>query len=165
GKLLHLALNFLSVHVRLGQQHFKVGADHAVAILIGRLVVAAGGRVLSDLAEDPGIGGGGAADHNSVAASLVDEGGGVFGRAHVSVADNGDGNCVLYGGDPLPARLTGVALLAGAGMQGDGSKAGLLRDAGQLHANDVVVVPAEANLDGERDGDGGADGLEDGRDE
>ena len=67
----------------------------------------------------------------------------------------------LHGGDVLPAGLAGVAVLAGAGVEGDGVEAAVFGQLGEFDADDVFVVPAHAELDGEGNGDGGADGLED----
>ena len=128
----------------LVDQHLEVGADHAVTVCIGRDVVGAdaggllAGGVLRDLAEDPGIGGRGAADHDGVAVGGVDHGGGVLGSADVAVADDGDAHGVLDGGDVLPAGLAGVAVLAGAGVQGDGVEAAVLGEARELDADDLL---------------------------
>ena len=46
-------------------------------------------------------------------------------------------------------------------MQGDGVEAAVLGEAREVDADDVVVVPAHAELDGEGDGDGGANRAED----
>jgi hypothetical protein len=89
----------------------------------------------------------------------------VLGRAYVAVADHRDRDGVLHRGDPLPARVAGVALLAGAAMQRDGVQAAVLGDLRQLHADDVGVVPAEPELHGEGNRDGLADPLEDDLDE
>ena len=124
-----------------------------------------GGGVLGDLAEDPGIRGGGAADHDGVAVGLVDHGGGVFGSADVAVADDWNVDGVFDGCDVLPAGLAGVAVFAGASVESDGIEAAVFGDAGEIDADDVLVVPAHAELDGEGNGDGGADGLEDGLDQ
>ena len=83
------------VRCEFDEEHLEVGADHAVAVLLGGQVVAAGRGVLGNLAEDPGIGGRGAADHDGVAAGFGDHGGGVFGGADVAVADDGDVDGVL----------------------------------------------------------------------
>ena len=147
------------------RQHAEVGLDHAVAILVRGAIVAAGRGVLRDLTEDPGIGGSGAADHDGVAASLGDHGDGVLGGEDVAVSDDGDAHGVLNRGDVLPARLAGVAVLAGAGVKRDGVQAAVLSEFRQRHADDVGVVPAHAELDREGDGDSGAHALEDDLDE
>ncbi len=164
GELLHLAGGFgggraRGVGGKLGEQHLEVGADHAVAVLVGGQVVAAGGGVLRDLAEDPWIGGRGAADHHGVAAGLGDQGAGVFGGADVAIADDGDADGVFDLGDVVPAGLAGVALLAGAGVERDGVEAAVFGELRERDADDVVVVPAEAELDGERNCNRGAHGT------
>lgn len=151
----------------LVDQHLEVGADHAVAVVVGGVVVGAdagglfGGGVLGDLAEDPWIRGSGAADHDGVAVGGVDHGGGVFGGADVSITDDRDVYGVLDGGDVLPAGLAGVAVFAGAGVEGAGVEAAVFGHLREVDADDVLVVPAHAELYGERDGDRAADGLED----
>src|SRR5215813_8997815 len=97
-------------------QHLEIGADHLVAIELARAIVAAGFGVLANLAEDPRIGGRGAADHHCVASRLCDHGYRVFGRADIAVADYRDTNRVFHRGNPVPARVDAVSLLARAGM-------------------------------------------------
>jgi len=110
----------------LVDEHLEVGADHAVAVVVGGVVVGAdaggffGGGVLGDLAEYPRVRGRGAADHDGVAVGGVDHGCGVFGGADVAVADDWDVHGVFDGGDVLPAGLAGVAVFAGAGVEGAG---------------------------------------------
>ena len=75
GKLLHLAGGFAVAGVAgkilagfgFVEQHLEVGTNHAVAVGFCGAGVAAGGRVFGDLAEDPGVRRGGAADHDGVA--------------------------------------------------------------------------------------------------
>src|ERR1700733_11001011 len=102
GELLHLA-------DRVGEfffdQHLEVGADHLVAVGLGGVIVGISGGVLFDLAEDPGIRWGGAADHDGVTSSLGDHGAGVFGAADIAVADDRNLHGIFYGGDPFPAGL------------------------------------------------------------
>ncbi len=112
---------------------------------VGR-VVSPGGGVLRDLAEDPGVGGGGAADHDGVAAGLGDHGDGVLGGEDVAIADDGDADGVLDGGDVLPARLAGVAVLAGAGVQGDGVQAAVFGDACELTQTMLLSFQPMRNL-------------------
>ena len=114
-----------------------------------RLLVGAGRGVLRDLAEDPGVRGRGAADHHGVAAGLGDHRGRVFRRADVSVADHRNVHGLFYRGDPFPASLAGVGLFAGAGVQGHGIQPLGFRHARQLHADDLRIVPTQAELDGE----------------
>ena len=64
GELLHLADG---VPLVVLHQHGVILAHHLVAVLLGRLVVRAGGQILLDLPEDPRIRAGRAADHDGVA--------------------------------------------------------------------------------------------------
>src|ERR1700757_1668462 len=106
-KLLHLALRFGIFGL---DEHFKVGPDHAIAVEIRRLVVAACCRVLSDLPEDPWIRWSRAPDHYSVAAGLGNQCAGVFRAAHIAIANDRNLYRILDGSDPLPARLPRIAL-------------------------------------------------------
>ena len=81
----------------------------------------------------------------------------VFGSDDITVADDRDFDGSLDGGDAGPVGLAGVALLAGAGMQGDGVEAAIFGEFGHGDGHQVVIAPAGAVLHGERDGDGGAD--------
>src|SRR5450759_3564026 len=124
-ELLHLA--FRSGHFFF-QQHLEIGADHLVAVGFGGFVVDffrrallrwTGGdarpstaHILRNLPEDPRIRRGHAADHHGVAAGLGDDGTGVFGRTDVAIADHGNLDCLLDGGDPFPARVSAVATVS-----------------------------------------------------
>src|SRR4051812_31667252 len=95
-----------------------------------RIIISDYGAVLLDLAENPRVAWGGAADHNGVAASLRDHGAGIFGRADIAIADDGNLHGVFNGGDPFPASVPAVSLLAGAGVEGDGGQAAAFCHAG-----------------------------------
>src|SRR5262249_33528222 len=86
---------------------------------------------------------------------------GVLGSADVAVADDGDADGVLDGGDVLPAGLAGVSVFACAGVEGAGVEAAVFGHLGELDADDVGVVPSHAELYGEGNSDCGADGFED----
>ena len=101
-ELFHLALGVVAAFVagalRLAvfsgfggsiEQHLEVGADDAIAVHLRRLIVAAE-RGVCGLAEDPGIGGRGAADHHRITVGLRDHRDGVFRSADVFVADDRD---------------------------------------------------------------------------
>src|SRR5205807_3546968 len=94
------------------------GADECVRPYAGGCSI----YVLVDLAEDPRICWGHSADHYGVASGLGDYGAGIFGRTDVAIADHGNLHGLFSGCDPFPARVSAVALLAGAGVQGDSSK-------------------------------------------
>ncbi len=114
-----------------------------------------------NLAEDPRVRGGGAADHDAVAAGVLEHAHGVFGAEDVAVAHYGNRDGLLEGGDQVPVGVPGVALRASAAVQRDALQADVFGDAADLAADDVVVVPAGAELAGERDRDGAAHLAED----
>src|SRR5207237_10936894 len=103
----------------------------------------------------------GRAHHDGIAAGLLDYRGSVFRRAGVAVADDGNRDRVLHRRDVLPARLAGVAVLTRAGMQSDGVQAAVLGYLRQVYADDVGVVPAEAEFDREGNRDRRSHRLED----
>ena len=65
---------------------------------IARSVIAPGGPVLSHLAKNPRIGGGGAADHYRVATRDLHDAFGVLWRVHVAIADDGNADRLLHFG-------------------------------------------------------------------
>ena len=138
----------------------KVRANHAVAVFHRGPLVAAGGRVLRNLAKDPGVGRRGAADHHAVAASFGHHRRRSLRSADVAVADHRNLHRLLHAGDPLPARLPAIALFARAGMQRHGVQPLGFGHARQLQANNVGVVPAQAELHRERNLHRLAHGLE-----
>src|ERR1017187_9298762 len=143
GELFHFTYGIV---VRAPDEHVVIVAHHAVAVLVGGLVVGAGGQVLLNLAEDPGIGTGAAADHDGVPIGFADHADGVLGRDDIAIADHGDPDGGLDGGDAVPIGLTGVALLAGARMQGDGVEPAILGELRHGDGDQIVVVPAGAVL-------------------
>ena len=112
-----------------------------------------------------GFGGSAAADHHRVAAGLRNHGGSVFRRAHIAVADDGNCHRVLHRGNPLPVRLSAVALLAGASVQGDRSQPAVLGHLREVDVDNFLVAPAGAELHREWYGHGRAHRLEDVADE
>ena len=112
------------------------------------------------LGKNPRVGGGGAADHDGGATGLVDHARGVFGLVDVAVADDGDFHGLLDGGDDAPVRGAGVALLAGARMDGNGFDPNAFRHFGDVDGNDGIFVPAGAQFNSERNFDGAAHGFE-----
>ena len=137
-------------------QHGVVSAHHLVAILMAGLVVSAGREILRDLAEDPRIRRGRAADHDRIAVGLGHHAHGVFGRVDIAVSDDRDAHGSFHFGDARPIGLAAVALLARAGMQREGSHAAIFGQARQADRDELLVVPAGAELDGERNGNGRA---------
>src|SRR5260221_7886861 len=90
-----------------------------MAVGVGGRVVTATGGVLQHLGKDPGVGGGGAADHYGVAAGLSDHTRSVFGMVDVAIADDRDFDGLLDGGDKTPVGGGFLALLARAGVDGE----------------------------------------------
>src|SRR5690349_3703211 len=85
GELLHFAHG---VFLAMLDQHGVIFTHHLIAVLLRGLSVRAGFEVLPDLAEDPRIRTGGAADHDSVATRLADHANGIFGSENVAVTDH-----------------------------------------------------------------------------
>src|SRR3989338_8600760 len=121
------------------------------AFLQGRCrQVLSGAQVVSGLTEDPGVGEGAAADHDTVAADgehPVD----VFGRDDVAVADDGDLDHFFDLFQPMPIRLAGVSLAARAAMDRVDRRADDLFKTGQIFkkrgpvpVRDMVLDPAAA---------------------
>lgn len=130
----------------------KMLADVADFLLDGRFRRdGAGGEVRPDIAEDPGVTEGTAADHEAGAAGDVQHALGVFGGADIAIADDGD---FVDGSDDLSdaveAGLAGEAHLRGAAMNGDEGDAGLFETFGEVRGDDGGVIPTEAELAGER---------------
>src|ERR1700680_4642267 len=119
-----------------------------MALIVGGRVVPASGGVLLHLPKNPGIGGGGAADHDGVAAGFADHALGVFGRVDVAIADDGNFHRLLHGGNDTPVGGACVALNARARMDSDAFDAEAFRHFGDLDGNDGVFVPAGAEFDG-----------------
>src|SRR3984893_8227943 len=138
-----------------------VARKEPVPVGVGRDVVAAAGGVLLHLRKDPGIGGGCPADHDGVAAGLLHHALGVFRRIDVAIADHGNADGLLDRGDEVPVGLAGVALHARPWMDSDGFDADGLRELGYVDGDDRIFVPAGADLDGQGNLHGGANGAED----
>ena len=132
-----------------------------MAVGVGGRVVTATGGVLQHLGKDPGISGGGAADHDGVAAGLLHHALGVFRRVDVAIAYYGNADGLLDRGDDIPVGLAGVALHARARVNGDGFDTDGFGELGDVDGDDGVFVPTGAEFDRERNFYGGADGAED----
>src|SRR5260370_42320241 len=128
---------------------------------MGGRVVAAGGGILLHLGKDPGIGGGGAANHDGVAAGLRHHALGVFGRVDVAIADYGDAHGFLDRSDDVPVGLAGVALHARARMHRHSFHTDGFGKLGNIDGDDGVFVPAGAQLNGERNFYGSTHSVED----
>src|SRR5271170_7223885 len=106
GELLHFADG---VGHFGGEQAAEIAAEQVVAIDVSGLGVAASGEVVGDLAEDPGIGGCGAADHDGVAIGFGDHAHGVLRSANVAIADDRNFYGGFYVTNHVPVSGAGVA--------------------------------------------------------
>ena len=157
GELLHLAdcLGPLGLF-----KHREIEFHDRIAIFLGGLPVSTGAEKLIDLAEDPGVVTGGAADHDGVAGGLFDHADGIFGSDDIAVADDGDFDSVLDLGDAYPIGFASVTLLAGARVESEGGKANIFGHFGGFDMDELIVVPAGAEFHRKWNGDGGLDGFE-----
>ena len=103
-------------------------------------------QVMRRPAEDPRISPCGTADGHPVAARLYQHLLRGLRPRHISVSDHGNLHRGLHLGDDVPVRLSGIELLSRPSMYGDGGRAALLGDVGQLHRIDMLLVKAFADL-------------------
>ena len=162
GELFHFADGVALAAV---EEHGVVLAHHAVSVVVTSLGIGAGGQVFLDLAEDPGVGAGGTADHDGVAARLGDYADGILGGDDVAVADDGNLYSSFDLGDAGPVGFSAVTLLAGAGVEGNRLETAVLGEAPHADGDQLLVIPAGTELHSERNGDGGANFTEDALDE
>src|SRR5947209_11525130 len=125
-ELLHLAGRAVAVFC---DQHAEIGTDHLEAVGFRRIIVTSGIAVLANLAEDPRIRRSSTADHDGVAPGLLHYGDRIFRRADITIADHRNGYGIFDRGNPLPAGIAALALLAPAGVQGYGLQAARLAHA------------------------------------
>src|SRR5271154_6254508 len=85
-------------------QAAEISGEQAVTVELGRLVVASGRDVLSDLAEDPRIRRCGAADHHGIATSFCDHAHGILRSANVAVSDYWNTDSLLHVANYRPIR-------------------------------------------------------------
>jgi len=142
--LLHLHQRVLLAEVLADQGH--VARDDAG--LVGALTLPR--ERVEGLVEDPGAAERAAADHHGGAPSLGRHPPRLLHRAHVAVTGDRHAHRVHDFPDDGPRGLTGEALRARARVHGDGVHALGLRHLGHLDRVQVLVVPAAADLDGER---------------
>ena len=100
----------------------------------------------ADLREHPGVALRGAADHHVRAAGFFQHAPGVRARAHVAIAQNGNVHGAHDFGDDPPVGLSGVELIARAGVDGHGARALAFANAGHFGGVDAGCVPAGAYL-------------------
>ncbi len=117
-------------------------------------------EVVTGFLEDPGIGHGGAADHDAANAGLGATDFDVGSGGDVAIADDRDGDGVGDLADDVPVGEAGVALGAGSAVDGDGGHAAVLKAGGDFEGVDLGGVPADADFGGDGDASG-ADGVGD----
>src|SRR3989338_2822329 len=112
--------------------------------------VLSGAQVVSGLTEDPGVGEGAAADHDTVAAD-GEHPLRVFRGDDVAVTNDGDRDHFFDLLQPMPIRLAGVGLAARAAVDGDRFGAGLLDHARNVFDHDTAGVPPQTGFHGDRE--------------
>ena len=136
-----------------GQGHLLHHQLHAFFQRRGRLICP-GLQVLPHLPEQPRGPQGAPTDHDEIAAGGFVQGLGGFGAHHIAVANDRDGNRVFHLADDLPIHRGSVHLLPGPAMNRHGISPGGFGHLGKFHGVDVAVIPALAELDGDRDAAG-----------
>src|SRR5271169_6913201 len=131
-----------------------------MALGLGGRVVPATGGVLLHLPENPGVGGGSAANHHGVAAGFANHPLGVFGSIDVTITNDGNSHRLLHGGDDAPVGSARIALQARARVHGDAFDADVFRHFCDFDRHDRIFVPAGSQLDGQGNFDGGANHFE-----
>ena len=111
--------------------------------------------------ENPGIPFSGPADHDAVAARLIEQCLRFFRGIHVAVSNDRNGNRLFHLADDLPVRFTGIILLPRPAMNGDGSRSGGFQALRHLHGVDAVLGKSFPDLHGHGLFDGLRDTLHD----
>src|SRR5579863_8553055 len=127
--------------------------------LCGCVVTAIRG-ILLHLTENPGVSGGGAPDHDGVAAGFADHALGVFRSVDIAIADHWNLHRLLHGGDDTPIGGAGVALLACPGMYRNDLYTNAFCHFRDIHRYNRVFVPTRSQLDRKWDANGGTNGSE-----
>ena len=140
-------------------QHRVILAHQFIARVFRRRFIAAGGEIILNLAENPRIRRRRAADHHRIASGFADHANGVFRRNDVAVADHRNLHRGFYFRDAGPIGMPAIALLARARMQRDRLNSAILGQPRHLHRDQFAIVPAGAELHGERNRDRGAHGF------
>src|SRR2546426_117657 len=102
-----------------------------------------------------------AADADGGAAGLVEHAFGGARRGNVAVAGHGDSDRFHNGADADEVDAATETLLAGATVYGDRRRAGVFERTGEFRRGEVVVVPTEPHLAGDRDMNRGYHGRDD----
>ena len=112
--------------------------------------------------KEPRIGQGRPPDHDRGTACFPLHEAGVAEGEHIAVADDGQGGGCDRAADPVPVGAALVFLHDRAGVDGHGLGAGVLAAAHHFEDVDLILVPAEARLDDDRNRhgfDGAFNGL------
>ena len=118
------------------------------------------GEVVFGLLKDPGIRHRGAANHHAAHGGAGFAHFDIDAAGEVAVADDGDLHGLGAFADDIPVGEAGVALGAGAAMDGDGLDAAILQQPADVGGIDGGGVPADADLGG--DGHAVSDAPDDG---
>src|SRR5260370_11262052 len=150
GELLHLADG-------IGQFGFhqteKISGKQPVTIRLGGLIVTPAGSILLHLAENPGICRRRTPNHYCVAPCFANHLLRIPGSVDISIADHGHAHAFFYGANNGPIRPAIQPLQAGSRVDGNGFDADLFGHAGHFGGDNTLLVPAGADLDGQRDAD------------
>ena len=112
------------------------------------------GQRRADLSKQKGIAQRSTADGQPVAACLSQGTQGGIGRYDIAVEQHGNVHRLFYARDSLPIGLTGILLLTRAAVDGEQIGSALLGDMRKLGRAQVIIVPAQAHFDCDRQ-DGG----------
>ena len=116
-----------------------------------------------DLGDEPRPAIAAAANHDPVGAGFRQGPVDLFQARDIAIDDDRDRNCLLDRADKAPIGLPGVKLTARAAVHRDHADAAGFGDFGESRRVAVIVVPARAHLEGDRQIDGLNRGFEDAR--
>ena len=137
-----------------GAHHFTMADGSFDHLFKGRIDDWLPGQRRADLRKQKGIAQRSTADGQPVAACLSQGTQGGIGRYDIAVEQHGNAHRLFYARDSLPSGLTGILLLARAAVDGEQIGSALLGDMRKLGRAQVIIVPAQAHLDCDRQ-DGG----------
>ena len=100
--------------------------------------------------EQPRVAESASADHHAVRAGVCENADGILGLGHIAVGEHRDGNRLLDLPYRIPVSRAAVLLRTGAPVQRNSRRTGLLGHFRELHAVDVSLIPALAELDRHR---------------
>lgn len=117
--------------------------------------------MLADLVEEPGIADDAATDHKAARAGELEDFAGLARGIDVAVGEDGARNGLDGAGDVIVMDFAAVHFADGAAVDGEEVER-MAREDGKEFVEDRGRIKAESGLDGELDGDGVAEGAEDG---